>query len=267
MFIILQLGARLVYAQRRFCAAMVAITCITIIVAACATSQGIEATSTTTKPTNAPTKTSLPEEWPLRWLQGIPCRPPCWEGVTPGLTPVTKAVEIWRNNPLISTTRIVTSGLPHDDENDVVWTWATEGSFQGGQASFRNETSDQTITLITPYYPTDFKLGDVIHAFGEPSEIAATASHNPEKGFTYAIRLVYRSQGFVLSDGWTSKPSLNAELSFSKVVFFAPTDEGLATALPGIADRTGWLVPWQGFKKFDYYCRDDGIDRACQADP
>ncbi|MBU0490384.1 MAG: fumarylacetoacetate hydrolase family protein [Chloroflexi bacterium] len=27
--------------------------------------------------------TALPEDWPYRWLQGVPCRPPCCHAITP----------------------------------------------------------------------------------------------------------------------------------------------------------------------------------------
>lgn len=61
----------------------------------------------TARPSPSPTEMSsltesaLPEDWSYRWLKGIPCRPPCWEGITPGQTTAREAEEILRQSPII----------------------------------------------------------------------------------------------------------------------------------------------------------------------
>src|SRR5262245_17799626 len=41
-----------------------------------------------------------------RWLLGVPCRAPCWEGVTPGKTIAEEAVTIFRQSPILKNVQI-----------------------------------------------------------------------------------------------------------------------------------------------------------------
>src|SRR5688572_2209141 len=36
------------------------------------------------------------------WIDGIPCEPPCWQGITPGQTTAFQAVEILRSNAIVT---------------------------------------------------------------------------------------------------------------------------------------------------------------------
>lgn len=252
------------------------VTCVLVsavmILASCVSLQ-VPSTLTPTAYTS-PTVSSLPlsepsslpkqpptEDWPTRWLRGIPCRPPCWEGVTPGSTTANEAVEILKNSPVIAAAQMTTTKLL-PDLGYVIWDWV--GGGRGGQANFHAQTYPQTIYIITPYLPR-VRLRDVLEAYGEPSHVIARAFHGPDagSGIFYDIAIVYRSQGFLLGNGGSEKPVLTTAMPV-KVVFFAPTNEAFAAALGGAAAHPEWLAPWQGIRDFGFYCKDNEDGKACR---
>ena len=164
-------------------------------------------------------------------------------------------MEILQRSPLIATVEITTVPL-FPEERAVEWTWVSTGQ-EGGVASFHAQKPSSPIYYLHPYLPASFSLGDVIQAYGEPSHIIAKAFPRPDsEGFDYDLRILYRSQGFILLDGGAIKPVLNADTLFGSVVFFALNEEGLRAALAGAADHPEWVIPWQGMKDYDYYCTD-----------
>lgn len=226
---------------------------------ACESQSTVPHTATPVQLPPSPTKPLPPADWPYRWLEGIPCRPPCWEGITPGQTTAEEAVEILRRSPIVATAEITT--IPLHSENGVVeWSWAGTGR-QGGGADFYARIPPSPIYLVYPSYPVYFKLGDVIQAYGEPSHIIAKAFHRPDKpGVDYDLRILYRPQGFILGVGGPKKLVLSADTLFESLSFFAPDDEGLQAMLKtlgGPSTHPEWMVPWQGMKDYDYYCRDE----------
>jgi hypothetical protein len=226
----------------------------------CMSQPEVSDTSTpiTLTPSPWPTKPPPPENWPNRWLRGIPCRPPCWEGITPGKTTANEAVEVLCRSPVIATVEMATSPLI-PEEGYVTWTWVGRQGQEGGLATFDAQTPAGPVYVIEPYYPASFRLGDVMQAYGEPSHIIARSYHGPDigSGVFYDLRIVYRSQGFLLIDGGRNKPVLGADTRFESVIFFALSDEGFQAALAGAAAYPEWLNPWQGLKDFDFYCRDE----------
>ncbi|MBU0491269.1 MAG: hypothetical protein KKA73_14725 [Chloroflexi bacterium] len=204
--------------------------------------------------TPTPTKSPPPADWPTRWLRGIPCSPPCWEGMIPGETTAAEAVEIWRASPVIDTVEI---SIPRimPDRGIVTWTWV--GGKDGGEAIFHAQTTDNPIYIIHPYLPTSFKLGDIIQAYGEPSHVAAIVTSRPDDdGIDYSLSILYRLQGFILFEVLhEGKPILNEDTPFH-VSFFALNDEGLRAAIKETS-ISRWGIPWQGMKDYDFYCRDE----------
>src|SRR5690349_8873700 len=60
----------------------------------------------------SPTRASVPAEVARHWLAGIPCAPPCWEGITPGQTTLPEALRILKANPAIDPTSVLTDEYP-----------------------------------------------------------------------------------------------------------------------------------------------------------
>jgi hypothetical protein len=216
-------------------------------------------------------KSGAPEGWERRWLQGIPCRAPCWEGVTPGVTSVSEAVDSLRRSSVTYDVWIAPNvGLP---TGEIIWTWSGTSSMpvpysstpsphpNGGVAYYDAEAEPHVVYAIQPEFPTAFTLGEVVGAYGEPSHVMARAGLNPHgDGVWYGLSVVWMPQGFKLFPrGLDGKPeAITATQAFSGVMFYAPgTDE----AISGL--NSDYLAPWEGYQTFDYFCRDGGT-MACR---
>ncbi len=211
------------------------------------------------EPIRSSTKSPLPKDLAARWLKEIPCRPPCWEGVTPGITSADAAASIWARNPLFGSVKTAVSKLT-TDYGELDWTWA-DGS-DGGRATFHAQAITQPVSAISPAFPTPISLHEVIQAYGEPSYVVATAYHGPDfgSGIFYSLSIIYESLGIRLHIGDAFKPVLSEEMLFSDVLFYDPSDEKFIKPQE-------LLVPWQGIRDFSYYCRDQEGGQACRGSP
>ncbi len=163
---------------------------------------------------------------------------------------------------LLSSLKLYGPGSYYDGFID--WDWASNG--QGGSLYYDMHGPMQTVIRIEPRYPTSFRLTDVIRAYGEPTHIVALRRDNVEARETgrdiYDLQLVYFSLGFELDEGTSySKPTLRNSQYFANLLLFAPTAEGFfqATGIP-----SEFLVPWQGFKDFQFYCVDQRTLEPCK---
>ncbi len=214
--------------------------------------------------TTAPTKPAPPSDWQYRWLKGIPCKPPCWEGITPGQTTPAEAVEILKRSPIVSTANLEPDPL-NTKYGYLVWNWignVTGSKGYDGEAKYYAQDPTKPVYIIRPKFGISFKLGDIIQAYGEPSHVIATAYPNPDigSGLTYSVKIIYLSQGFAFDKGIVTKdesykPIINGELYLLGPDFFAPDLDGFGAAFRGLQPQPKLLVPWEGFKSFDFYCR------------
>lgn len=213
-----------------------------------------------------PPKPTSPQDWQYRWLKGIPCRPPCFEGVTPGSTTSAEAIKLLEQNPLVAHTKIYSPTMG-SNIGSIAWDWIdgtrldTGQIGAGGQLSYDTKTSAQTISYIRATLPA-YTLAEVIKAYGEPSHIVAALSINPEKSsFYYHVSITYLSQGLVLSTRFSGLPVLNSNLRLENTQFFVPGVDGFSVSYPIVANKK-FLVSWQGFKDFRFYCREPGGDNC-----
>lgn len=127
--------------------------------------------------------------WEYRWLQGIPCQPPCWEGVTPGLSTVTETVTLLRRSPIVARVERY-QGLGFEG---LVYWWWTSGAEGGSAMAFGNRLTGH-IQDIMPRYPSSFRLADIIRAFGEPSDVDTRSFCGPDagSGAFYQLGFIYR---------------------------------------------------------------------------
>jgi len=256
-----------VYVRCRAVALIVTMLLIGIFGAACTSAQTIEVTPERATQTPQPTSVIPPSpvDWMHRWLQGIPCKAPCWETIIPGKTSPAEAVEVLLNSTFVTTASISTSPeIPN--LGFVNWTYG-DGSTKGG-AVFDVQTSTPTVYAISPGFPSPLRLSDVMKAYGEPKYIVATALRNPHgDGISYALRIIFWSQGILLSRDGLDKPTLDIDTEFEQVTFFQPTEQTLKVELAGLANHPEWLVPWQGMNSFDFYCKDKENGHVCLGQP
>ncbi len=222
--------------------------------------------------TPSTTKTSASNDWERRWLKNIPCQLPCWEGITPGITKAEEALKLFQNNNLVKEPTL--SSPSYLSENYLLWSWSASATKRdypdGGFAVYKANDPSKTVLVIIPKYEaTTFTYKEISAAFGEPSHILVTAEHcvdfPPCPRFYFT--LVYLNKGLkvklFLDSVKLKQPAINDQMIFSGIEIFEPGLDGYAKAYT-VNKVAGYQVPfeegkllvsWQGFKSFEFYCR------------
>jgi hypothetical protein len=191
-----------------------------------------------------------------RWLSGIPCRPPCWEGIVPGETSATEAASILGANPFFTEVQVYKSPIPGIDTGFVDFAWRVQQNWiaqrGGGDALFDYTTSEQLIYVIRPTIPAT-RLSEFIQAFGQPSHIIAYKNTPTDVGgpYTWEVWVLWIPSGFAVSVGSFSELSISKDLNFYKAFYFSPTLDGFERAT-SVGAANG-AKPWQGYGSFGVY--------------
>ena len=198
-------------------------------------------------------------DWKYRWLQGIPCRAPCWEGITPGKTTMQEALDLLKQNPLVMGANISLTADNGEGSNAYIeWNWTKiSAPSPGGNIEGSSVLTSSKVVRIAPGYRTPYKLGDVIKMYGEPSYIVADY-RKLENNSYYAISITFSSQGIFLDYSSTNKPIINADLTFdepARLIFFIPGEEAFPK-IPFYDEYNKYRKPWSGYNTFDFYCRE-----------
>jgi hypothetical protein len=198
------------------------------------------------------------KEYLARWLSGIPCKSPCWEGVTPGKTTALEAAEIWSRNPIIKGLVVYWWKRSGDTHGRIEFTInSTEGEVNGF-AYFSWKTDHETIWQIhfDNYFGADLK--DIINVIGFPSHtIAAILPNYTEMTEDeWLLHILWLPNGFsIMGTGLEPFPMINDELSLYSMDYFPPGLEGFRNTGLG----TDWfnkfypLEPWHGYDGFEAY--------------
>jgi hypothetical protein len=201
------------------------------------------------------TMTFTEDELRQRWLNEIPCAPPCWEGVTPGVTTATEAEGILRVNTMFTRLDTLVSPLPgvntgfinfrfivvDDTGTTIEW---------GGDMLFDSKSESQYIYIIRNCFPPT-RLSELIAAFGEPSHVNALYDDQRTPN-TWQLYVIWMSLGLQMrAAGETPYPVINENLEFFSAEYFQPGLEGYARGM-GI-NWVGSLVEWKGYADFELY--------------
>jgi hypothetical protein len=249
----------------------VTVIALALVLSACSTPLvPTTVTPTLTPPALYPTRTPIVNQDQLidamkeRWLEGDPCAPPCFENITPGHTTVSETLEALRKNPLVFDAQV--------DTGAVTWYWAGQGAVNA--ALFDTNDPNKVIRNILVVFPRSLLFGEVLEAYGEPSHLIVHNSIKPN-GQHLNILAIYVPQGFALEARIgplesIDKP-LDKELVFDTGYFFKPNEDEIAGAVSSSwtnEDIRRFLVPWQGFQDYSYYCREfyEG-DTSCSYSP
>jgi hypothetical protein len=208
--------------------------------------------------------------WERSWLMDVPCRAPCWEGITPSKTTVTETLQLLAHNLQVGTLSYFQSDK--DTYDEVFWSrWKNNAG--GGRIVYDRITS--MVSRVSLSFPHDFTLEEVIQAYGEPSHVLALAARNLEKlnETDYRLEIFWQSHGIMLE--WAQeypsrRPIIDQNLKFHSVGFFEPTATGLEHAV-AMANpvQLKFLEPWKGLVDFREYCHSvdvgGGVDpQACE---
>ena len=205
--------------------------------------------------------TVSPSQLQYNWLKGIPCAPPCFEGLIPGKTTADEAENILKNNPQVSQ---VTKKEFDSNGGSISWTWVKPplriNNYTAINAviSYRKVKGSLVIYRISPGFgETSFTIGEVIQAYGEPTYVVAKSVLQETGGDSYSVDFIYLDKGFLVRtykySKPSSKPNINADLVLNYGVEFYET--GIEGLLKNYSFNKNKLVPWQGYNSFDFYCQ------------
>ncbi len=238
-----------------WCILLLVVSCLLPGLTGCSEKQAAPLEAATTSLPIANPSVSATQGSILRWLKGIPCRPPCFEGITPGISDVTQAMEILKKNPFSVNPWIATS----PQGGTLFWDSTQRAGLNIGNAYFDPSTTPQIIYEIHPKFTEELKLADLIQAYGEPDYVAARpilrekATGNLKAGTNYQMLFLYLSQGMMFESYFPNRSDFNKNLPLVRPTFFAPTGNVVPKAYQPIFENK---VAWQGFKTFDFYCKD-----------
>ena len=190
--------------------------------------------------------------WQTNWLEGIPCRPPCWEGITPGVTTFTQTTQILQKKNFVINLEVDPTRSRFMADTYTNWSWISsiglEPNGRNNNSSVHTNEGSDKIAYIKVLLNTT--IAEVIKYYGEPEFINVDVY----KGVDYVdknIRFVYLKHGFmVVASNTGLLHELLADSQINEIIFFVPNLEGLEKII-----SKDDLTVWQGFESFRFYCR------------
>ena len=176
-----------------------------------------------------------------------PCAPPCWYGITPGLTSSQEAITALGDIPLVDSTSIETQAArQYHFENQIFWDFLNQGY---GGLSLKND-----IVMEIRLEDVSIPLEKLVDVFGDPEQMV----FYPRWGDDWYVNLLYPQQGIWL---WYHKHQISpgnlkiqARDSVKRITF---VDPGVLFELLAADGRlyleeksltiSEVLIPWQGY--------------------
>lgn len=170
-------------------------------------------------------------EWLNNWLTKPLCKPPCWEGITPGKSTYSQTLDILQHNQDVLSTSA--------QQQRIHWYFGPKVGDGDGHVStigLYRQTSDynkyatpdpnsiiQEIS-ITPPLAESFQSRDIFNIYGEPEKVLF---HNWDAGIV-VVDLLYSKLGMVISltlddqdkDPYNIEVVITSETLFWRISFF-----------------------------------------------
>jgi hypothetical protein len=114
--------------------------------------------------------------------------------------------------------------------------------------------------LIRSTLTTSESLKTFIAQYGPPTHVIVSAGRGPDIGskIIRSAGLVWLHRGVVIDLPVViepQRPTISREYTFNQFDVFAPTIEDYSKAMGTSPDVVlNALVPWNGFRTFEYYC-------------
>jgi hypothetical protein len=190
------------------------------------------------------------------WLDESACRPPCWEGITPGVTTVTATAELLRASPTIRAVSVHDlAPLRHPGEYDIRWVWTLPGTMGGYAYAFNGSFMIDHVGL-TLDAPVTFAA--VQERFGPPSHAVLRILPDPHSNdVTWKLELIYVDRGMILAALTPTPPQL--ETAAIDLVLFTQAD---AAHIDDHVSASAWY-PWQDGAALSTYCSDEYAYERC----
>ena len=170
-----------------------------------------------------PVDTSLltgePPPVDMSLLTGEPCEPPCWQGLTPGVSTEEELYEFLRTSELVDQTTLFRGDitLGSGEVVGVSLQWWSSASMAGRRSQFPNDFGVMGGMLhdVSIFLDCEVTLADLLERYGEPHKwsYAWVAPDIPDLD----VALYYPNHGFTAhltlpADDWWLRPGSRADL-------------------------------------------------------
>jgi len=200
------------------------------------------------------TPTPVPRNaWLTEWLKDPVCQPPCFLGITPGITTITETVQLLSNTPDVR----ITSGpsITIDSQHqELSWFFTTFTLDDSGRIV--TDIGGTVLTfVVSPGYDQHLTISDVISYYGQPSHVL----HYFCRGKECPVQIIFLSSGMLLDtflpanwdENYKHSVEITPDVSVQAIWFFPVGEEGYKMAFPFYASSLSEkLLQWNGYTTY-----------------
>lgn len=187
-----------------------------------------------------------------QWLRGIPCTPPCWEGITPGMTTLTETFSILSQNISFVDIEIV-----HISKNSALRAIRIVETESGQSREYAVNVYSMPVAqggVVTGFFIElpKMELQEVIAHYGPPSHVWAYIQPWSTDFQYWGVSLLWISQGFEIRvDGDGDFPIIDEKFIVGqRVNFFSPGIDGYNLA-EGAHYHESEFFLWEGYGQIE----------------
>ncbi len=175
----------------------------------------------------------------------MPCKLPCWNNITPGVTKSNEAVKILNNTSYINKGSISQSG--NDDFGGCIWEWKVSGGRLTPRLYWQNGVV-QEISLSLAFKLT---IKDILIKFGLPENVGIMQGGTPENWY-WIIDMFYPQSGIQIK-AYTSYLStlIDPTTEIGAIDLYLPTsiEKRISNLYPEVNyNDISWLfTSWKGY--------------------
>ena len=195
------------------------------------------------RPAPSETNSSIDSVLALPWISNVNCSPPCWEGISPGMSAID-ALNILKQKQNVKSTQ-----LHHDignERGEIDWVW--EDGTEGGRIFYSGPSFyEGYIYAIVPYFECCVELDSIISLLGFPDyaytkEIKVTTENTNQTYFTYT--LLWSHKGYAVKGFPKSGTQIKENFQVDTMIFTEPSIDGFLS-YEGNSGKN--LIPWHGY--------------------
>ena len=158
------------------------------------------------------------------------CSWPCWQGITPGVTKSSDALQLLQVSPVVSQSTVQSEELGLET-GTARWYWEIGNNQFEGDMEWRHGI----VSRIDLFPYPKFSIGEIVSRFGTPEKISVfDCAMTPEQPLEWCASFYYTKRGFEIRLKW--KMPENAD-----DVQLSPSDPIRSVYLLGSSTIEDWL--------------------------